>query len=77
MLHALKRQPPPAAVQDPLIAGIRSGTLSRLDRSSMELIVRGAFTSIQPRAILEENHHLFLGAHPPLLDERARIWLAA
>jgi hypothetical protein len=43
----------------------------------MELIVRGAFTSIQPRAILEENHHLFLGAHPPLLDERARIWLAA
>jgi hypothetical protein len=43
----------------------------------MELIVRGAFTSIQLRAILEENHHLFLGAHPPLLYERARIWRAA
>jgi len=28
------------------ITGIRSGVLSRLDRSSMELIVRRAFTSL-------------------------------
>jgi len=42
------------------ITGIRSGILSRLDRSSMELIVRRAFTSVQLRAVLEENHHPFL-----------------
>jgi hypothetical protein len=42
------------------ITGIRSGVLSRLDRSSMELIVRRAFTSVQLRTILEENHHPFL-----------------
>jgi hypothetical protein len=42
------------------ITGIRSGVLSRLDRSFMELIVRRAFTSIQLRTILEENHHSFL-----------------
>jgi hypothetical protein len=42
------------------ITGIRSGVLSRLDRSSMDLIVRRAFTSVQLRPILEENHHSFL-----------------
>jgi hypothetical protein len=42
------------------ITGIRSGVLNRLDRSSMELIVRRAFTSVQLRTILEENHHPFL-----------------
>ena len=40
--------------------GIRSGVLSRLDRSSMELDVRRAFTSVQLRTILEENYHPFL-----------------
>jgi len=39
------------------IAGIRSGILSRLDRDSIELIVRRAFTSVHLRTILEENHH--------------------
>lgn len=43
------------------------------DRSSMELIVRRAFTSLQLRTILEENHHPFLIVeHNPLLYERAR-----
>ena len=42
------------------IAGIRSGILSRLDRGSVELNVRRAFTSVQLRTILEENHHPFL-----------------
>jgi hypothetical protein len=42
------------------ITSIRSGVLSYLDRSSMELIVRRAFPSFQPRTILEENHHPFL-----------------
>jgi hypothetical protein len=42
------------------ITGIRSGILSRLDRSAIELIVRRAFTSVQLRTILEENHHPFL-----------------
>jgi len=41
------------------IAAIRSGTLGRLDRSSMDLIVRRAFTSVQLRTILVENHHPF------------------
>jgi hypothetical protein len=55
------------------ITGIRSGILSRLDRSSIELIVRRAFTSVQLRTILEENHHPFLIVeHNPLLYERAR-----
>jgi hypothetical protein len=55
------------------VTGIRSGVLSRLDRSSMELIVRRAFTSVQLRTILEENHHLFLIVeHNPLLYERTR-----
>ena len=55
------------------ITGIRSGILSRLDRSSMDLSVRRAFTSIQLRTILEENHHPFLIVeHNPLLYERAR-----
>jgi hypothetical protein len=50
------------------ITGIRSGVLRRLDRSSMELIVRRAFTSVQLRTILEENHHPFLIVeHNPLL----------
>ena len=42
------------------ITGIRSGILSRLDRGSMELDVRRAFTSVQLKTILEENHHSFL-----------------
>ena len=55
------------------ITGIRSGVLSRLDRSSMELDVRRAFTSVQLRTILEENHHSFLIVeHNPRLYERAR-----
>ena len=41
------------------IAGIRSGVLSRLDSSSTDLIVTRAFTSVQLRTILEENHHPF------------------
>jgi len=41
------------------ITGIRSGILNRLDRSFMELIVRRAFTSVQLRTILVENHHPF------------------
>jgi hypothetical protein len=55
------------------ITGIRSGVLSRLDRRSIELIVRRAFTAVQLRTILEENHHPFLIVeHNPLLYERAR-----
>jgi len=55
------------------ITGIRSGVLSRLDRSSMELIVRRTFTSVQLRTILVENHHPFLIVeHNPLLYEKAR-----
>ena len=55
------------------IIGIRSGILSRLDRSAIELIVRRAFTSVQLRTILEENHHPFLVVeHNPMLYERAR-----
>jgi len=43
------------------ITSIRSGVLSRLDRELIvELIVRRAFTSVQLRTILEENHHPFL-----------------
>jgi hypothetical protein len=53
------------------ITGIRSGVLGRLDRGSIDLIVRRAFTSVQLRTILEENHHLFLIVeHRP--NERAR-----
>jgi hypothetical protein len=55
------------------ITGIRSGALSQLDRRSMDLIVRRAFTSVQLRTILEENHHPFLVVeHTPQLYERAR-----
>jgi len=55
------------------MTGIRSGVLGRLDRSSNELIVRRAFTSIQLGTILEENHHPFLIVeHNPQLYERAR-----
>ena len=55
------------------ITGIRSGILSRLDRGAIELSVRRAFTSVQFRTILEENHHPFLVVeHNPLLYERAR-----
>jgi hypothetical protein len=55
------------------ITGIRSGVLSRLNRNSMELIVRRAFTSVQLRTILEENHHPFLiMEHNPMLYERTR-----
>jgi hypothetical protein len=43
------------------ITGIRSGILSRLDRELIvELSVRRAFTSVQLKTILEENHHSFL-----------------
>jgi len=42
------------------ITGIRSGILGRLDHSFTELAARRAFTSIQLRTILEENHHPFL-----------------
>jgi hypothetical protein len=39
----------------------------------MELIVRRAFTSVQLRTILEENHNPFLVVeHNPQLYERAR-----
>jgi hypothetical protein len=39
----------------------------------MELNVRRAFTSVQLRTILEENHYSFLIVeHNPLLYERAR-----
>jgi len=38
------------------ITGIRSGILSRLDRNSLELIVRRAFISLQLRTILEETY---------------------
>ena len=39
----------------------------------MELIVRRAFTFVQLRTILEENHHPFLIVeHNPKLYERAR-----
>jgi hypothetical protein len=56
------------------ITGIRSGILSQLDRSSMELIMRRAFTSVQLKTILEENHHPFLIVeHNPLSREEARI----
>jgi len=56
------------------IAGIRSGILSRLDRELIvELSVRRAFTSVQLRTSLEENHHPFLIVeHNPQLYERAR-----
>jgi hypothetical protein len=55
------------------ITGIRSALLSRPDRSSMELVVRRAFTSVQLRTIMEENHHPFhVVEHNPLLYERAR-----
>jgi SPX domain protein involved in polyphosphate accumulation len=52
--------------------GIRSGILSRLDRSSSDLIVRRAFTSLQLRTILEKNHHRFLIVKHPPLYKRAR-----
>ena len=56
------------------ITGIRSGILSRLDRELIvELGVKRAFTSVQLRTILEENHHSFLIVeHNPQLYERAR-----
>jgi hypothetical protein len=55
------------------ITGIRSVVLCWLDRSPMELSVRRAFTSVQLRTILEENHLPFLIVeHNPLLYERAR-----
>jgi hypothetical protein len=39
----------------------------------MELIVRRAFTALQLRTILDENHHPFLVVeHNPQLYERAR-----
>ena len=54
------------------ITGIRSGILSRLDRSPIELEVRRAFTSFQLMTILEENHHSFLIVeHDPMLYEDA------
>jgi hypothetical protein len=37
------------------ITGIRSGVLSGLDRSAIELIVRRAFTSVQLRTILRRT----------------------
>jgi hypothetical protein len=38
-----------------------------------ELIVRRAFTSVQLRTILEENHYSYLIVeHNPLLCQRAR-----
>ena len=54
------------------ITGIRSGILRQLDRELIvELNVRRAFTSLQLRTILEENHHSFLIVeHRP--NERAR-----
>jgi hypothetical protein len=73
LLPALNGNPPLQQFKILFITGIRSGVLSRLDRSSMELIVRRAFTSVQLRTILEENHHPFLTVeHNPLLYERAR-----
>jgi len=72
---ALNGNPPLQQFRILFITGIRSGILSRLDRSAIELIVRRAFTSVQIRTILEENHHPFLIVeHNPLLYERARVW---
>jgi hypothetical protein len=57
------------------ITGIRSGVLSRLDRSSIEVIVRRAFISVQLRTILEENHHPFLIVeHNPSSMRAPGIW---
>ena len=60
MLRALNGNPHLQQSRILFIAGIRSGILGRLDRSSVELDVRRAFTSVQLRTILEENHHSFL-----------------
>ena len=56
------------------ITGIRSGIFSRLDRSAIELIERRAFTSLQLRTILEENHRPLPigGAQPPALQKGQR-----
>jgi hypothetical protein len=55
---------PPAAVQDRLHHRHPLGRPQPAGRSSIELIVRRAFTSVQLRTILEENHHQFLiGEH--------------
>ena len=73
MLRALNGNPHLQQSRILFIAGIRSGILGRLDRSSVELDVRRAFTSVQLRTILEENHHSFLIVeHNPQLYERAR-----
>ena len=65
-------RPSPPAIQVPFTAGIHSGILGQLDGSAIELIVRRAFTSVQLRTILEENHHHFLIVeHNPQLYERA------
>ena len=73
MARALNGNPHLQQFKILFITGIRSGILGRLDCSSMELIVRRAFTSVQLRTILEENHHPFLIVeHNPMLYERAR-----
>jgi hypothetical protein len=60
------------------ITEIRSGVLSWLDRSAIDLIVRRAFTSSQLRAILEENHHPFLVVSiTPSSTKGPGIWRAA
>ena len=73
MLRALNGNPHLQQFRILFITSIRSGILSRLDRSAIELIVRRAFTSLQLRTILEKNQHPFLIVeHNPQLYKRAR-----
>ena len=64
---------PPAAIQDPLCHRHPLGCPQLAGPQLMDLIVRRAFTSVQLRTILEENHHPFLIVeHNPQLYKRAR-----
>jgi hypothetical protein len=73
LVRALNGNPHLQQFRTVFITSIRSSILGRLDRSSIELDVRRAFTSVQLRTILEENHHPFLIVeHNPQLYERAR-----
>jgi hypothetical protein len=60
MLRALNGNPHLQQFRIVFITGIRSGILSRLGHSAIELIVRRAFTSVQLKTLLEENHHPLL-----------------
>jgi len=50
------------------ITGIRFGVFSQLDRSSLDLIVRRAFTSVRLRAELEESATLSWQWSNPCLE---------